>query len=226
MSPPHRPFNALPPLVIALAVAVLGIEIVLWLAGRELIGGPYAAGWRQFAIERFAFWPELWERDLANGTLSLDTLKRLVTYPFVHSGFIHAAFVAVFILALGKLTSEVLGAAAFLVVFFGSAIGGALIYTYALSNPYPVFGGYPAVYGLIGGYTVILWVVLGKRGEVQIRAFSLIGILLAVQLVFALLFGGQPDWIADVGGFVTGFVLTLAVSPGAGRAMLARIRRD
>jgi len=47
-----------------------------------------------------------------------------------------------------------------------------------------------------------------------------------VQLIFGALFGAQPDWVADVGGFATGFVLSLFVSPGGWRAIRNRIRHD
>jgi len=89
----------------------------------------------------------------------------------------------------------------------------------------PLFGGYPAVFGLIGGFTFLLWVNLAAVGANKFRAFTLIGFLLGFQLLFGLLFGGGYEWVADVAGFVTGFALSFVVSPGGWARVLAKIRQ-
>ena len=86
----------------------------------------------------------------------------------------------------------------------------------------PLIGGFPAVYGLIGAFTYILWRSMSLVGANQARAFSLIGVLMGIQLLFGLLFGLNNDWIADLGGFATGFMLSFVVAPGS----LLRLRRD
>ena len=48
-------FNALPPAVVALALAIFGVEMLLWLGARGIIGGPQAVGWRLEAIQEFSF---------------------------------------------------------------------------------------------------------------------------------------------------------------------------
>ena len=45
-SRPEAPFNALPPMVIAIALVLGGIEVVLQIGALGLIGGPDAVGWR------------------------------------------------------------------------------------------------------------------------------------------------------------------------------------
>ena len=50
-------------------------------------------------------------------------------------------------------------------IFFGSAIVGALVFALLTNVRTPLVGGYPAVYGLIGAFTFILWVRLGQRGR-------------------------------------------------------------
>jgi len=62
-------------------------------------------------------------------------------------------------------------------------------------------------------------------GQNQYRAFSLIGFLLAIQLVFGLLFGGGNDWVAELGGFVTGLILSIPLSPHGTRRLLEALRR-
>jgi membrane associated rhomboid family serine protease len=223
--PDASPVNPLPPPVAALALVIAGIELTLAAAARGLIGGPGAIGWRQGALEQYAFFGAVLDWMIERGSWPPEHLMRFATYPFVHFGFTHALFVIVFLLALGKLVVETMGTLAFLAVFFGSAVAGALAFGLLLDDPVPLAGGFPAVYGLIGAYTWILWVSLGRVGAPQHRAFLLIGVLLGIQLVFGVLFGSTNEWVAEVTGFLTGFALSFVVGPGGWRRALAAIRR-
>ena len=219
------PINPLPPVVAALSVLIVGIEMILQLGDRQLIGGATSVGWRLEALNGWAFSPVLFDRMVETGSFPLRQMARFVTYSFVHLGFSHVLFVVVFLLALGKLVGEIFSAVALLAVFFGSAIMGALIYALVLDDPVALIGGYPAVYGLIGAYTFVMWTGLGVTGENQYRAFTLIGALLAIQLIFGLLFGGGLGWVAELAGFLTGFALSFAVSPGGWGQVMAKLRR-
>jgi membrane associated rhomboid family serine protease len=64
--------------------------------------------------------------------------------------------------------------------------------------------------------------VLGKS---QRRAFSLIGALMGIQLLFGVLFGGSYDWLADAAGFAAGFCLSFFVGPGGWRKIQELLRR-
>lgn len=227
MDHPHNesPFNAMPPVVVVIALAIIGIEIVLQLASRGILGGADGIGWRIAAINATAFSPPLFERDLAAGIWSPRDLSRLVTYSFVHMGFTHAVFSAVFVLALGKMVAETFRAWAVLVVFFGASVLGAVAYALVLDDPIALVGGMPGAYGLIGAYTFLLWTGLGALGQNRLRAFQLIGFLMAVQLIFGLLFGGGSFWLAELAGFAAGFVLSFTVSPGGLGRLRARLRQ-
>ena len=120
---------------------------------------------------------------------------------------------------------EVLGTLAVLLVFFTSAILGALVYVVLVNDNFPLVGAFPAVYGLIGAYTFVPWVNLGATGGNQWQAFSLIGILLAFQLFFSVLFGSSNDWVADLAGFTAGFAMSPLVVPGGARRMLTKLRQ-
>ena len=219
------PLNPLPGVVWLLAVPVALIEVAFELGSRGLIGGPQAVGWRLAAVERFSFLDIVFDWMVANGRYPGDQMLRFLTYPFIHGSFTHMVFVIVFILALGKMVGEVFRPWAVLVVFFGAGIAGALAYGLLLDNPVPLLGGYPAVYGLIGAFTFLLWVNLAAQGANKLRAFSLIGFLLGVQLLFGLLFGGSQEWVADIAGFGAGFLLSFVVSPGGWARALEQIRR-
>jgi rhomboid protease GluP len=223
--PDASPLNPLPPPVMALAIVIIGIELTLAAAARGFIGGAAGIGWRQVALERYAYFGDVLDWMIESGSWPIQHVARFVTYPFVHYGFTHALFVVVFLLALGKMVAETMGTAAFFAIFFVSAATGALVYGLALNDPMPLAGGFPAVYGLIGGFTWLLWTNLGRVGAPQHRAFTLIGVLLGVQLVFGVMFGATNEWVAEVTGFATGFALSFLVGPGGWRRALAAFRR-
>lgn len=223
--PSQGAVNPLPAAVIALAVVIIGVEALFNLADRGLIGGASGFGVRTSAIRDHAFFGEALQWMLANGRFPPDLLARFVTYPLLHLSFTHALFVCVFVLAMGKMVGEALGNLAVLVIFFGASIGGALVYGLLLSDPFPLVGGYPGVYGLIGGYTFLMWVQARLLQQSQVMAFRLIGILLAIQLLFGLLFGSRNDWLADLAGFGVGFGLCFLLVPGGWARLRDVLRR-
>lgn len=227
MHPDHmeNPFNALPPVVLVLAALIVVPELIFQAGSLGIVGGPEGVGLRVEALNAFAFSPQFFDQMVETGRFPLAGLRRFATYPFVHLGFTHVLFALVFLLALGKMVGEIFSAWAVLTVFFGSAIVGALVYGFVPMAQTALVGGYPAVYGLIGAYTFILWVGLGATGENQYRAFTLIALLLGIQLAFGLLFGGGLDWIADIAGFGAGFGLSFLVSPGGWQRVLRKLRR-
>ncbi|MDJ0825591.1 MAG: rhomboid family intramembrane serine protease [Rhodobacter sp.] len=227
MSSPHEesPFNALPPVVVGLALAIFGVEAAFQLGARGIVGGPGAVGWRLAAVQDYAVIGDVFDQMLALNVWPAEHLLRLVAYPFVHASFTQALFVIVFVLALGKWVGEVVSGWAVLAVFFGSAVVGALVFAWALDDPIPLIGGFPAAYGLIGAFTFLLWANLRAAGGPEGRAFLLIGFLMGIQLVFGLLFGGGKDWVADLAGFATGFVMSFVVTPGGWARVVERVRQ-
>lgn len=223
----HTPaVNPLPPVVVALVLFIIGIELVFSLGARGLIGGPGAVGWRLAAMQDYAFSGDIFDWMVETGRWPAEHLIRFVTYPFVHVTFTQALFVCVFVLAMGKMVAEVFGSIAMLAIFVLSGIGGALAYAVLLNEPYPLVGGFPPVYGLIGAFTWLLWRNLSLVGANQSRAFTLIAFLMGFQLLFGLLFGGTRDWVADLAGFATGFGLSFFVAPGGWARIRSGIRHD
>ncbi len=217
------PFNPLPPVVWALALPMIALEIVLQIGEAGIAGGPDAVGWRMEAITKIAFVPDLWREMWQLGTFPVEHLARLVVYPFVHGSLTHAAFAVVILLALGKFVGEVLRFWAVLVVFFGATLAGALAYGF-LTTPMPLFGAYPGDYGLVGAFTYLMWLRLAGSGK-EYRAFSMIGLLLGAQLIFGVIFGGGWDWVGDLAGFVAGFALTVLVAPGGIPRLMDHLRQ-
>lgn len=219
------PVNPVPAVVVALFVAVMGIEAAFQLGEQGLAGGPQAVGWRIAAIGDFGFSPAVWERVAVAGDMSVAMLRRFVTYAFLHGSFTHALFAGALLLALGKFVGEGMGQGAVLAVMAAGTVGGAVVYGVLVAGNMPLFGLYPAVYGLIGAYTYALWLRIGAAGGQKVMAFRLIGFLMAIQLLFGAIFGAQLTWVADVGGFVIGGLAAIMVAPGGWAAFVARMRR-
>ncbi|WP_297778003.1 rhomboid family intramembrane serine protease [uncultured Roseovarius sp.] len=223
---PPAPVNPLPPFVIALFLVIVGVEAAFTLGARGLIGGPDAVGWRSAAIQDYGFNGEIMAWMLENRTWPMEHLRRFVTYAFVHGSFTHALFAGVLLLAMGKFVSDVFRHWAVLVLFLVSTVAGALVYGLVVRDSPWLIGAFPGVYGLIGGFTYIMWLRLGQLGTNQARAFTLIGVLMGLQLVFGLLFGGSATWVADVSGFATGFLASFVLSPGGWSRVRAKLRHD
>ena len=118
----ESPVNALPPVVVALALVLVVIELAFQAGTRGFIGGADAVGWRLEAVRRFAFSGPVLDWMIQTGRWPVEELRRFVTYPFIHVSFTHLLMVVVFLLALGKYVGEVFGPVAVLVIFFGSAV--------------------------------------------------------------------------------------------------------
>ncbi len=224
---PHdSPFNSIPPVVVALVAMLFGIEILFYLSQSGLIGGTRGgADWRIFAIQDYAFSGEIFHWMIETGRWPIEHVIRFFTYLFVHGSFTHMIMVCVFVLALGKMVGETFQQWTVLVIFLASGIVGALAYGLLLNTGQPLYGGYTGAYGLIGAFTFILWVGYGRNGQNQMQAFRLIGFLMGIQLLFGLIFGTNKDWVAELAGFATGFLLSVVLQPGGWGALLRTMRQ-
>jgi len=219
------PVNPIAPVIILLVLAMVLVEGALSLAEAGIVGGRTGIGWRIGALQDYGISPLVLDVMVTRSDYSFDLLRRFVTYPFVHGDFTHALFCMALLLALGKFVGDTFGSLKTLAVFVGSAVFGGLVFCLLARDSSALFGGYPPVFGLIGAYTYILWLTLGTAGKNQLAAFRLIGFLLALQLVFGLLFGSGQSWIAELAGFVFGFGLATLLVPGGWAALLGRLRQ-
>lgn len=224
---PHTepPFNPMPWVVWVIALPMIALEALFNAAEAGLIGGAQGFGWRVAALERYAVWPAYFRQQSQAGAYDLELLMRFVSYPFLHINATHAIFAVVILLAMGKFVGDVFRPLATGAVYFASGAVGALVYASISSIDAPLMGAYPGDYGLIGAFTFMIWVKLAGTGLNQLRAFSMIAFLLGVQLLFGLLFGGGPEWVADLTAFATGFFLSFVLSPGGLERVRDRIRQ-
>ncbi|MCH2075872.1 MAG: rhomboid family intramembrane serine protease [Rhodobacteraceae bacterium] len=217
--------NPIPPAVLALTAIIIGIEIVFWLASRGVLGGAAGIGWRLAAFEDYAFIPRYLAFMIQEGSWSVDGLKRFITYAFINQSFLSAVFSSVFILAFGKFIGDIAGGARALFIFVVSAVGAALLYGVIFPNQPPLVGSFPGAYGLLGGYTYILFATLDRADQNRLQAFRLVGMLAALQLAFGVIFPGPPYWLADLAGALVGFLAAATMNPGGIARIVELLRR-
>lgn len=224
---PHiePPFNPLPWVVWVLALPMVALELAFSAAEAGLIGGPQGIGWRVTALEQYAVWPAYWRQQAEAGAYDFELLLRFVSFPFLHITPSHAVFAVVILLAMGKFVGDVFRPLPVATVYLVSGAIGAAVYASIPSIDMPLMGAYPGDYGLIGAFTYVLWTQRAGTGLQQYRAFSMIGFLLAVQLLFGVLFDGGPEWVADLTAFAAGFAMSFALAPGGFARLRDKIRQ-
>lgn len=213
------PINPLPLVVILLTCLIGGVELIFQAAEAGFIGDGQAIGWRVAAVQQYAFSDTLFDWMRVNDAYSPQNLLRFVTYLFIHQSFMHSLFALVFVLAMGKFVAEIMNPFAVLIVFFASGALGAAVYSIALDEPFALIGAYPAVYGLIGAFTWLRFSSLKDAGENGLQAFNLIIFFMSIAIIYKFLFGGTNEWLAELVGFTSGFLFSVALGPEGKRRL-------
>ncbi len=221
----QRAFNSVPEVIVVLVAVIFGIELAFQLGGQGVIGGPAAVGWRIKAIEGYTISPLVLEWMVDRQDFRLDLSRRLVTYAFVHVSLVHAVFACGMLLALGKFVGDVWNRFSLLLVLLVATVAGALVHGMTAEPQQPLVGAYPAIYGLIGAFTYLVWLRIEQEGGNRLAAFRMIGMLLGMQLLFGLIFGSTPHFVADVAGFAAGLMVSPLLGPGGWARFIDRMRQ-
>jgi membrane associated rhomboid family serine protease len=146
-----------------------------------------------------------------------DTLLTLVSHVFLHGGIIHLGMNALVYLQASPLVARRLGAARFLLLFFFSAVGGAL--TFVLINPAsdrPMVGASGAICGVFAAY-FLAWAPdprdAFKYPQVRQAAISFLLINVVLAGVLAAMNVLPIAWEAHLGGFVAGAIAFFVIAP-------------
>ncbi len=236
----ESPFNSVPVSVLVLVFIIVGVEIAITLGNAGIIGGPTAVGWRLDWIDQFAVSPAVIDRIFGLGDLSYYMTRRLVGYSFINAGWVPVIFASAMLLALGKFIGESWKPLSILMTFVVAGIVGGLVFGIVTPQNMPLFGSFPAVYGLIGAYSYLRWLELQHSGNNKWKAFGLITFVVLIQIVWGLIlklltafgfFEADPSaimiyfGIASLSGFVTGLVLSPILGPGGWATFVARLRQ-
>ncbi len=174
------------------------------------------SSFERWTILHFAFIPAAWFVD-AWPIWSLAVAP--LTYAFLHGGLVHLALNGVMLAVMGQVLERKLGMLSFFSVFAAGAIGGAFLHALVGGTPdVPLVGASAGVGALYGAGLVLhgRGVSLGPNTQIllALTAFFVITNLLGMVLPAF----GRIAYIAHLGGFVTGILVTAWLSkPGPAR---------
>ena len=138
----------------------------------------------------------------------------LVTYMFLHVGWLHLLSNMAFLWVFGDNVEDAMGSVRFVLFYLACGVAAGL--THLLSVPsaeVPLVGASGAVAGCVSAYLLLhprvkLWILLLMRIPLHIPARWVIGAWMVLQLVNGLLL--QDDgtaWWAHIGGIIAGAAL-------------------
>ena len=153
---------------------------------------------------------------LASGGVLVPERLTLVTYMFLHGGWIHLIGNMLFLWVFGDNIEDAMGHMRFIMFYPMCGIFAALAHTYMLPHSdLPLIGASGAVAGVISAYLILhpkvkVWVLALWRIPIRITAAWALGIWILAQ--FANLFFASEEavaWWAHLGGLLAGAVLIL-----------------
>jgi rhomboid protease GluP len=131
---------------------------------------------------------------------------RLFTSMFMHFGFDHLINNMVMLCAIGWNLEYEIGKIKFLIIYFGSGLGGNILSAIGdiMTGEYAVSAGASgAVFGIIGA---LLYVAIRNRGQVGIVTGRGLILMTGLSLYYGFTSSGV-DNLAHIGGLLSGFVL-------------------
>jgi rhomboid protease GluP len=135
---------------------------------------------------------------------------RLFTAMFLHVGVIHLLMNAYALFVIGSELERILGWKRFLAIYVISGLMGNLA-SYAFS-PHPAAGASGAIFGLIGALAAVFFRYRKRLGKWGRARLTNIAVILVLNLGYSLMVPGI-DYLAHLGGLVSGFVLGWFMAP-------------
>lgn len=196
-----------PPLVFWLILIYCSIEAVLFAADMGFVGTPR---WRLLAYQNGAFWAGLLYNWRPNYTV--QPWLMFLSYSFLHGGITHLLGNMITLFFLGRIIVDWYGNVSFLLIYFGSAIGGAVTFGLLTSSPQPMIGASGALSGLVGAFLYREW---HDRKETGLRLMPVWLTLLSLVILTYILWwamNGLLAWETHLGGTLTGCVIAAVLS--------------
>lgn len=192
----------------AVTYALIALNVLFFLV--EMNGG-------DAFIEKWAFVPDRFLANPAEGVVTLFTSM------FMHAGWVHLGGNMLYLWIFGDNVEDRFGHNKFVIFYVvcGLAATFAQLAVSAGSHV-PNVGASGAIAGVLGAYILLFPQgrvrVLQRGGVVQVPALIVIGIWIALQLFSGIgsiadtaQTGGGVAYMAHIGGFLAGFVLTFVL---------------
>lgn len=184
---------------VAVECALSGADLGLWGDGR----------WRGLAYQYGGFWAGLlydWQPNYAAQPVTM-----FASYAVLHAGPAHLIGNMAGLIWLGDLAAHRVGARGLVLLYVGSALGGAVAFGAITESAAPMIGASGAIFGLAGAWTVWDWQNHRARPD-RIWAWRTPAIVLGLAGMNAAIWvtqGGNLAWQTHLGGFIAGAVLAM-----------------
>ena len=171
-------------------------------------------------LVNFALFPVAVTGDAVTGGFMPPSFT-LLTYMFLHGGWLHIGFNMLFLWVYGDNVEDALGSVRFFFFYFLCGIASASAYIVSAPNMTgPLIGASGAVAGVVGAYLMLrpcarVKVLIGPI-PVSLDAFWVIGFWALTQ-IWHVLVHDQPGvaWWAHIGGLAAGALLVVVMrQPG------------
>jgi rhomboid protease GluP len=143
---------------------------------------------------------------------------RLLTVTLTHASLIHLGLNMYALWIIGPLAEALYGRATYVAIYLLAGLGGSIA-SY-LFNSTPAVGASGAIFGLFGLVFVSVFVHKPALARQARSLTSQIGILIVINLVIGFAPGSGIDYMAHIGGLITGAWLGFVIPP-RGAATLA-----
>ncbi|MEM5583369.1 rhomboid family intramembrane serine protease [Roseibium sp. AS2] len=157
-------------------------------------------------------------RELAEALRMQPDWMSLVTYSFLHGGFMHLLGNMLFLWVFGDNVEDAMGHVRYLVFYLACAAAAGLAYAMMdTRSEVPLIGASGAVSGVVAAYLMLhprvkVWVLFLGRIPLRLTAFWLLGAWVLYQIFNAVTAAdSNVAWIAHVGGLAAGAVLVLVL---------------
>jgi membrane associated rhomboid family serine protease len=198
-----------PPIVLALIAVLLGVHLLIQIGGQD---------WQIWSLYAFAFIPARFGGPDSTAMIEGSQYWSLITYGFLHEGWLHVLFNSVWLLIFGTRVAQQFGSLRFLAIAFVSTLGGALAMLWVYWGVFiVVVGASAAVSGLLAAAIPIMFGRPGapltfgeflrdRRALIFMFIFLGMTLLTGVQGLPGFADGGRIAWEAHLGGFIAGLL--------------------
>jgi membrane associated rhomboid family serine protease len=142
----------------------------------------------------------------------------LVTYMFLHGGWIHLIGNMLFLWVFGDNVEDAMGHVRFIAFYLSCGVAGAVAHVLSMkSSTVPLVGASGAIAGIIAAYLILhprvkIWVLAFGRIPLKLSAAWVLGIWVAFQALNILAStDDNTSWWGHVGGLIAGAALILVM---------------
>ncbi len=156
----------------------------------------------------------------------IPPVATLVSYMFLHGGWMHIIANMLFLWVFADNVEDTLGHSLFLIFYLACGISSGLLHAVIVpESQNPLIGASGAIAGVLGAYLILfpdrkVWVLLFFGVPLKIPALVVIGFWIASQ-IFSLATGAYGEtevaWVAHIAGFFAGVLLIVPIVIMRGR---------